>query len=74
MENQHKLIKGYKDLSQDQINLMNKVKQKGIELGELIQSLRLSEDVDSAWILIGETQLKQGLMAITRAITKPDFF
>ncbi len=36
MENQHKKIKGYRDLSQQEINMMNDIKQKGIELQELI--------------------------------------
>lgn len=32
MDNQHKHIKGYRDLSQDEINLMNEIKAKGAEL------------------------------------------
>ena len=36
MENQHKKIKGYRDLSQYEIDLMNKIKAKGNELGELV--------------------------------------
>lgn len=36
MENQHKKIKGYRDLSQTEIDLMNKVKEKGVELGALV--------------------------------------
>ena len=35
MENQHKLIKGYRDLSQDEIDLMNDIKSAG----ELLQSI-----------------------------------
>lgn len=36
MDNQHKLIKGYRDLSAREIALMNKIKEKGIELEKLI--------------------------------------
>lgn len=36
MENQHRLIKGYRDLSADDIALMNLIKQKAEELGALI--------------------------------------
>ncbi len=39
MENQHRKIKGYRELSQPEIDLMNEVKQKGIELNELINRL-----------------------------------
>ena len=35
MDNQHKLIKGYRDLSQEEIDLMNSIKDKGRELLEL---------------------------------------
>ena len=36
MENQHKKIKGYRDLSQEEIELMNEIKTKGQELQSLI--------------------------------------
>lgn len=39
MENQHRKISGYRELSQAEIDLMNKIKAKGVELGELIAEL-----------------------------------
>jgi len=36
MENQHRKIKGYRELSQEEIDLMNQIKTKGAELGELV--------------------------------------
>lgn len=46
MENQHRKIKGYRELSQEEIDLMNRIKAKGKELLELQAELaaRLSED------------------------------
>lgn len=35
MENQHRKIKGYRELSQVEIDLMNRIKAKGAELLEL---------------------------------------
>ena len=32
MENQHRQIKGYRELSQQEIDLMNRIKEKGSEL------------------------------------------
>ncbi|MCO4171798.1 hypothetical protein K8D10_08370 [Aeromonas veronii] len=32
MENQHRQIKGYRELSQEEIDLMNRIKEKGAEL------------------------------------------
>lgn len=73
MDNQHRKIKGYRELSQDEIDLMNTIKEKGVELGELISRLR-ETDADRRWISIGNTELQQGLMALTRSVAKPDFF
>lgn len=40
MENQHRKIKGYRELSQAEIDLMNEIKTKGAELGGLVEKLR----------------------------------
>ena len=74
MENQHRQIKGYRELTQEEINLMNEVKRKGVELGELIEKLNMMLETDKRWLEIGKTNIQQGLMAVTRAITTPDFF
>ena len=41
MDNQHRKIKGYRELSQVEIDLMNEIKAKGVELGELVAKLNL---------------------------------
>lgn len=75
MKDQHTKIKGYRDLSQEEIDLMNEVKSMSEKVGALCSSLRLSsEELDSRWIAIGETQLQQGFMALTRAIAQPSTF
>lgn len=40
MENQHKKISGYRNLTQAEIDLMNKIKAKGAELGDLIDEVK----------------------------------
>ena len=40
MENQHRKIKGYRELSQEEIDLMNEIKTKGIELAELVAKVK----------------------------------
>lgn len=49
MENQHRKIKGYRDLSQQEIDLINRIKSKGFELLSLQDELSsmLSADEDS---------------------------
>ena len=74
MDNQHRKIKGYRELSQEEIDLMNKVKECGVVLLELENGLRENKDVDQRWVSIGITDLQKGLMALTRAVAKPDFF
>ena len=74
MENQHREIKGYRELNADEIALMNEVKAKGVELGALVEKLRANKELDGRWISIGATDLQTGLMALTRAIAKPTFF
>ena len=39
MENQHKLIKGFRDLSQVEIDLMNRIKAFGPQLQELVNDV-----------------------------------
>lgn len=74
MDNQHREIKGYRELSREEIDLMNKVKSIGALLGDLVVQLRGRDDLDQRWISIGATNLQTGLMALTRSIAKPTFF
>ncbi len=74
MENQHRQIKGYRELSQAEIDLMNEIKTKGAELGELVAKLRAATSLDQRWVSIGATDLQTGLMALTRSVAQPTFF
>ena len=77
MENQHRKIKGYRELTQEEIDLMNMIKEKGVELEELIEkidSLTGDKAADKRWFDIGKTDLQKGLMALTRSVAKPTFF
>ena len=74
MDNQHKLIKGYRDLSQAEIDAMNSVKSEGERLGALIEDLRNNPSLDQRWVSIAETHLQQGIMAAIRSIAQPTTF
>ena len=74
MENQHRKIKGYSELSQSEIDAMNEIKSKGAELGELVTKLREMDGLDQRWLSIGATDLQTGLMALTRAVAQPTSF
>lgn len=74
MENQHRKISGYRELSQAEIDAMNEVKAQGVALGELVAKLRGNGELDQRWVSIGATDLQTGLMALTRAVARPTFF
>lgn len=77
MDNQHREIKGYRELGAEEIALMNKIKSKGAEVGELVEelkNLRVNSALDQRWVAIGATHLQEGFMALTRAVAKPTFF
>lgn len=46
MENQHRKIKGYRDLIKEEIDLMNRIKEKGAELLALQEELANRLDTD----------------------------
>ena len=74
MDNQHRKIKGYRELNQDEIDTMNEVKAMGVKLGELVEKLENNKDLDQRLIESGKTDLQKGLMALTRSIARPEFF
>lgn len=74
LDNQHQHIKGYRDLSAEEIALMNQIKEQGVVLGELVQKLRAEQGVDQRWVSIGQTDLQTGLMALTRSVAQPTTF
>ena len=74
MDNQHRNIKGYRELSQTEIDLMNEIKTQGATLGALVERLRANGALDQRWIAIGATDLQTGLMALTLAVAQPTFF
>lgn len=80
MDNQHQKIKGYRDLSQEEIDLMNEGKELAEQVGAWIEKLRASdavpteEGIDQRWLSIGQTSLQQGFMAAIRSIAKPTTF
>jgi len=67
-------ITGYRQLSEAEAALMNEIKARGVELGELVQKLRDTPDLDQRWVSVGATDLQTGLMALTRGVAQPTTF
>jgi hypothetical protein len=83
MKDQHEKITGYRDLSQGEIDAMNKIKALAAEVGALIESfdgpVPGAEDEgyffpDLRWLAVARTDLQKGFMSLTRAIAKPTSF
>jgi hypothetical protein len=86
MENQHRQIKGYRELSQVEIDLMNEIKAHAEKVGDLFQKMNHMRDEPSPdapdgtsvpnarWLNIAKDHLQIGFMALTRSVTKPTSF
>lgn len=74
MDNQHQKIKGYRDLSQTEVDLMNRIKEKGAELGELVAELQSTDGLDQRAVAIGKTELQTGVMWLVRSVAQPESF
>lgn len=67
-------VKGYRELSAADIELMNEIKAKGEEVGELVSKLQGLDGMDQRAIAIGKTELQTGLMWLVRGVAQPDSF
>ena len=74
MKDQHTMIKGYRDLSQDEIKVMNAIKQKAEEVGILLEEMQANKDLDQRWVAIAKNDLQKGFMAAVRAVAQPTTF
>lgn len=74
MKNQHKKITGYRDLSQEEIDLMNEGKALAEEVGAFVEKLRAIEGLDQRWISTGVTDLQKGFMSVIRGVAQPSTF
>lgn len=81
MENQHQKIKGYRDLSQDEIDLMNEAKALAEQVGEFLSKVKfhpnstvVNDNIDQRWLAEGKTDLQKGFMSVIRSIAHPTTF
>lgn len=74
MDNQHQHIKGYRDLSQQEIDEMNTIKQHAEMIRVLVEGVGAFDGADQRWVSIAKTHLQQGFMALVRSVAKPDSF
>lgn len=74
MKDQHTKIKGYRDLTQSEIDMMNQIKEMGCTLGVLVDQLEDMDCTDKRWVAIGKTDLQTGIMSLVRSVAQPGTF
>jgi len=88
MENQHRQIKGYRELDQATIDLMNEVKEHGEKTRELLGRVHATlpkaewpeggeateGDQPMYWFRNADGQYRAAQMALIRAIAQPQSF
>lgn len=67
-------IKGYRDLSEDEIRVANELKDLAVQVGAKVDEVFNREDTDKRWASIGRTDLQTGFMALIRSVLKPETF
>lgn len=73
MENQHRQITGYRDLTAREVALMNTIKSLAREVSELWLQVRDDvQDADARALNVARTQLQDGFMWFVRAVARPD--
>lgn len=72
VENQHRRISGYRDLTEREVALMNTIKRVAREAAELWLTVRDEPDVDARALNLARTQLQDGFMWFVRAVARPE--
>lgn len=74
VDNQHKKITGYRDLTEAEIALMNEGKALAEQVRLFTDKVKATPEIDGRWLSIGVTDLQKGFMAVVRAIARPTTF
>lgn len=75
MDNQHRYINGYRELSKEEIDLMNEIKNVANTVGNTLEAIQEKHpELDHSWMEVAKKTLQTGFMQATRSIAKPTFF
>ena len=67
-------VKGYRQLSKDELTLIDAIKTKAEEVRELVERVQFTTDIDGRSASIARTELQTGFMWLVRAVAKPTTF
>ena len=71
MDNQHKKISGYRDLTQSEIDAMNSIEALEADAAELFKQVKAIDDVDQRALALARTELQTAFMWFVRAVARP---
>lgn len=71
MKDQHEKIKGYRDLSQSEIDAMNSVKALEADIATLCKQLGELEGVDKRDLALARTHFEDACIRAVRAVARP---
>jgi hypothetical protein len=74
VDNQHQKIKGYRDLTEQEIKIINACKEGAKGIGVLVEVIGEQPGVDKRWLAIAQTDLQKGFMALVRSVARPETF
>lgn len=72
MDNQHRKITGYRDLSQSEIDGINSIKALEADSAELLKQLKAIPGVDQRAMALAVTNLQQACMWMTKGVARSD--
>ena len=77
MENQHRKISGYRELSAEEIASMNDLKEMEKALLDVVDAHITAYSMHDTgqsvrWLRIAKTHFEEGFMAAVRAVAKPN--
>jgi hypothetical protein len=85
VKNQHEKIKGYRDLTQEEIDLMNEIKAVAESVYSVVHKLEHIEGIpcdapdgttapNFRWLSEGKMDIQKGFMSLVRSVAKPTTF
>ena len=74
MENQHRKITGYRDLSENEVGLINHCKEMAEQVEDVLDMVESEHDIDGRSIELARDFLQTGFMWLVRAVAKPETF
>ncbi|WP_367139644.1 hypothetical protein [Saccharothrix sp. HUAS TT1] len=72
VDNQHRKITGFRDLTEAEIALMNRIKALGEQAAALYHEVYGLPDTDKRCANIARTELQDGFMWLVRGVARPD--